>query len=211
MVHTLFYWIWYVNCPDVKTCVFIFRTTLDMTKEFCYKCGHKNMKKVSMSINEDGSIQYHLSRRKPVSTRGMRVIFILCISIKLLLCYLTLCIWFVCCMLFVWIFQFSLPTPKGGKHAHNPVLCADQKEAQQRMARQSKVKYDAFDPDFVAHSSPFAPTDVHSKSAQLGIRDYKHAFRNKRNPNENKKVYGRRKWCAVRYWIFHEIVCHSCQ
>ena len=90
-------------------------------------------------------------------------------------------------------FQYSIPMPKGGKHVTNPVLCEDQREAHQRMNKSSKVKYDILDEDYDALNSPFAPIDVSSRSAQLGIRNHKHNYKNRRNPNENKKVYGRRK------------------
>ena len=90
------------------------------------------------------------------------------------------------------MFQYSLPMPKGGKHANNPVLCEDQRVAQQHCSKASKLKYDVMDPDYIAYTSPFAPNDVYSRSGQLGIRG-KHRNRRAKNPNENKKVYGRRK------------------
>jgi RNA-binding protein NOB1 len=91
------------------------------------------------------------------------------------------------------LLQFTLPKPQGGKHACNPILVEDQLFAHQRMSKRSKMKYDVMDADYIANSSPFAPTDTTSRSALLGIRNHGHNFRTKRNPNENKKVYGRRK------------------
>ena len=91
------------------------------------------------------------------------------------------------------LFQFPLPKPQGGKHANNPILCEDQQFAHQRMAKQHKVQYGVMDEDFISNISPFAPTDTNSRAAQLGIHNHKHNFRSKRNPNENNKVYGRRK------------------
>jgi RNA-binding protein NOB1 len=46
--------------------------------------------------------------------------------------------------------RFSLPAPKGGKHAVNPVLCADQHLPQQRQTRLAKKKTDALNPDYLA-------------------------------------------------------------
>lgn len=91
--------------------------------------------------------------------------------------------------------QYSLPTPHGGKYASNPILVEDQREAQRRSAKVGKVRYDVFDPDYMAFNSPFAPTDIYSRSANLGIKAQPGSggFKKRRNPNENKKVYGRRK------------------
>ena len=88
--------------------------------------------------------------------------------------------------------QYSLPRHKGGKHANNPILFEDQNAPQQRLARKAKEKYNVMDADYITHASPFAPIDTTSRSAQLGIRDHRHAFQSKRNPNENKGR-GRRK------------------
>ena len=80
--------------------------------------------------------------------------------------------------------------PKGGKHASNPILVEDQREAQQRASKASRIKYNAMDPDYITHNSPFAPIDTQSRAAQLGIRGN---FRKRQNPNEMRKKHGRRK------------------
>lgn len=92
--------------------------------------------------------------------------------------------------------QYSLPTPKGGKHSVNPITAPDQKHPHQRVGKKAQGgKYDVFDPDYVAMTSPFAPTDVHSRAAQLGFGGSHSGggFQKRRNPNEKKKLYGRRK------------------
>jgi RNA-binding protein NOB1 len=81
--------------------------------------------------------------------------------------------------------------PKGGKHSNNPILCEDQREAQQRTSKAAKVHYNVFDPDYVAFNSPFAPIDTYSRAAQLGING-RHGHRGRRNPNEPRK-HGRKK------------------
>ena len=48
-----------------------------MSRQFCHHCGNKTLRKVSVSINSDGSMQYYMSKRKNFSTRGLRVKFIL--------------------------------------------------------------------------------------------------------------------------------------
>lgn len=58
----------------MKYMYFVFRITKDMLKEFCPYCGNRTLQKVSMTVEEDGSIRYFLSRRKPISTKGMKVI-----------------------------------------------------------------------------------------------------------------------------------------
>jgi RNA-binding protein NOB1 len=95
---------------------------------------------------------------------------------------------------YVFLLQFSLPRPQGGKHANNPVLCEDQREAQKRQSKLSKKKVDVFDVDFVANSSPFAPTDIYSRAATHGyIGRNTGVWQHRRNPNENHKYYGHRK------------------
>ncbi|MGH0116342.1 UNVERIFIED_CONTAM: hypothetical protein FKN15_003522, partial [Acipenser sinensis] len=57
-------------------CIFIFqylRTTSNMTKVFCPNCGNKTLKKIAVTIKEDGSFQMHFSRNpKVLNPKGMR-------------------------------------------------------------------------------------------------------------------------------------------
>ncbi|XP_069114071.1 RNA-binding protein NOB1-like isoform X1 [Argopecten irradians] len=145
----------------VLRCFACLRITSNVLKEFCPSCGNNTLQKVSMTVEEDGTIHYFLSRRKPVSTRGTK---------------------------------YSLPLPKGGKHAVNPILAEDTPVPQQRATRKSKQKLDALNPDFIVGGSPFSVNDITSRASQLGIRHGRssHGF-NKRNPNEVRKNYGKRK------------------
>ena len=43
-----------------------------MDKQFCPKCGNKTLKRVSVSLNSDGTQQIHISARKPISNRGKK-------------------------------------------------------------------------------------------------------------------------------------------
>lgn len=136
----------------ILRCYACFRTTSIMTKVFCPSCGNKTLKKVAVTLNEEGKQQIHINFRKPISKKGKR---------------------------------FSLPTPKGGKHANNPILCEDQPLPDQRPARLARTKNDPLHDDYIAGYSPFIMRDVHSKSAILGIRtegSIKYWMR--RNPNE---------------------------
>lgn len=78
--------------------------------------------------------------------------------------------------------------PKGGKHANNPILCADQPMPEQRPSRLARIKNNPLDDDYIAGYSPFVMRDINSKSAMLGIRpDGVVKYWMKRNPNESKK------------------------
>ena len=114
---------------------------------FCPKCGNQTLKKVAVSLNEDGTLQIHINNRKKLTARGKKVSLLLPpfnfeIYIHKLHKYISI--------LFRSFFQFSLPTPKGGKYACNPILVEDQREAQQRATRLGRTKTNALDPDYVA-------------------------------------------------------------
>ena len=85
-------------------------------------------------------------------------------------------------------FQFSLPLPKGGKHANNPILCEDHPLPDQRPSRLARTKNNPLEDDHIAEYSPFVMRDIHSKSAMLGIRTKGPAkYWMQRNPNEVRK------------------------
>ena len=45
-----------------------------MERVFCKKCGNKTLRRVSVSVNADGSLTYHLpKRRRPFNLRGTKV------------------------------------------------------------------------------------------------------------------------------------------
>ncbi|KAM4722056.1 RNA-binding protein NOB1 [Rhinophrynus dorsalis] len=57
----------------ILRCHGCFKTTSDMRKSFCPHCGNPTLKKVAVSVNEDGSLHMHFSRNpKVLSSRGMR-------------------------------------------------------------------------------------------------------------------------------------------
>ncbi|XP_076247110.1 RNA-binding protein NOB1 [Calliopsis andreniformis] len=139
----------------VFRCYACFKTTSIMTKVFCPSCGNKTLKKVAVTLNEEGKQQIHINFRKPISKKGKR---------------------------------FSLPMPKGGKHANNPILCEDQPVPDQRPSRLARTKNDPLQDDYIAGYSPFVMRDVYSKSAILGIRPggtTKYWMR--KNPNESRR------------------------
>ncbi|NXG16035.1 NOB1 protein, partial [Grallaria varia] len=146
----------------ILRCHGCFRTTSDMSKVFCPHCGNKTLKKVAVSVSNDGSLHMHFSRNpKVLNPRGLR---------------------------------YPLPAPQGGKHANNPHLVEDQRFPQQRLSRKARQKTNVFDPDYVAGVSPFAEHDVHSRAANLHIRDTAlGAGRRRLNPNAVARKFGQRR------------------
>merc|ERR1712083_1247473 len=61
---------------ETKTCILrcfaCFRTTPHLEKRFCPKCGNQTLKRVSVTLNADGSQQIHISTRRPISTKGKK-------------------------------------------------------------------------------------------------------------------------------------------
>uniref|UniRef100_A0A452UWM8 RNA-binding protein NOB1 n=1 Tax=Ursus maritimus TaxID=29073 RepID=A0A452UWM8_URSMA len=57
----------------ILRCHGCFRTTSDMSRVFCSHCGNKTLKKVSVTISDDGSLHMHFSRNpKVLNPRGLR-------------------------------------------------------------------------------------------------------------------------------------------
>ncbi|XP_069824639.1 RNA-binding protein NOB1 isoform X1 [Dendropsophus ebraccatus] len=57
----------------ILRCHGCFKTTAEMTKVFCPNCGNRTLKKVAVSVNEDGSLHMHFSKNpKVLNTRGLR-------------------------------------------------------------------------------------------------------------------------------------------
>ncbi|XP_020844735.1 RNA-binding protein NOB1 isoform X3 [Phascolarctos cinereus] len=146
----------------ILRCHGCFKTTSDMTRVFCAHCGNRTLKKVAMTVNDDGSLHMHFSRNpKVLNARGLR---------------------------------YSLPAPKGGKHANNPHLTEDQRFPQQRLSRKARQKTNVFDPDYIAGVSPFVENDIYSRAATLKIRDSAlGAGRRRLNPNASTKKFMKKR------------------
>lgn len=57
----------------ILRCHACFRTTSNMDKVFCPHCGNKTLKKLAMTVSEDGSVQMHFSKNpKVLNARGLR-------------------------------------------------------------------------------------------------------------------------------------------
>ena len=96
--------------------------------------------------------------------------------------------------------KFSLPAPKGGKHAVNPRLFEDQRDAQQRISAKALARTNPMGEDYMAGSSPFVTKDITSKSAMLGLHgsgkgnaQVPGMYGARKNPNQVKKNTGNGK------------------
>ncbi|XP_045438691.1 RNA-binding protein NOB1 isoform X2 [Pipistrellus kuhlii] len=57
----------------VLRCHGCFRTTSDMSRVFCSHCGNKTLKKLSVTVSDDGTLRMHFSRNpKVLNPRGLR-------------------------------------------------------------------------------------------------------------------------------------------
>nr|CAG4651912.1 EOG090X07WR [Triops cancriformis] len=56
----------------ILRCYACFHTTSNMTKMFCPSCGNKTLKRVAVTLNEDGSLQLHISTRRRLTPRGKK-------------------------------------------------------------------------------------------------------------------------------------------
>lgn len=56
----------------ILRCYSCYATTPKMDLQFCPKCGNKTLKRVSVTLNADGSQQIHISTRRPLSTKGKK-------------------------------------------------------------------------------------------------------------------------------------------
>ncbi|XP_045120933.1 RNA-binding protein NOB1-like isoform X3 [Portunus trituberculatus] len=147
----------------ILRCHACFRTTSAMDKIFCPHCGNKTLKKVSVTLDPDGTQRIWINTKRPINKKGMK---------------------------------YSLPTPKGGKHARNPILVADQREAKKFSSKMSRKKINPLHEDYnPADQTPFAVRDVYSRAAQLGYiggKNHHHFYWEKRNPNEPQRRTGKK-------------------
>lgn len=54
----------------ILRCYACFKTTSLMTKVFCPNCGHKTLKRVAVSMDENGQQVIHINMRRPLSGKG---------------------------------------------------------------------------------------------------------------------------------------------
>ncbi|KAI4488108.1 hypothetical protein M0804_004956 [Polistes exclamans] len=53
-------------------CYACFKTTSIMTKVFCPNCGNKTLKKVAISLDDNGKQQIHINTRRPLTAKGKK-------------------------------------------------------------------------------------------------------------------------------------------
>ncbi|XP_049791564.1 RNA-binding protein NOB1 [Schistocerca nitens] len=56
----------------VLRCYACFKRTSIMTKVFCPHCGNRTLKKVAVTLKEDGTQEIHINTRRPLSGKGKR-------------------------------------------------------------------------------------------------------------------------------------------
>lgn len=56
----------------ILRCYTCFKTTSLMEKVFCPKCGNKTLKKVAVSLDENGKQVIHINRKRPLTSRGKK-------------------------------------------------------------------------------------------------------------------------------------------
>ncbi|GFT30202.1 RNA-binding protein NOB1 [Nephila pilipes] len=56
----------------ILRCYSCYKTTNDITKVFCPNCGNKTLKKVSVTVNEDGTKDIYINFKRRLPTRGLR-------------------------------------------------------------------------------------------------------------------------------------------
>lgn len=56
----------------ILRCYACFKTTSIMTKKFCPKCGNNTLKKVAVSLDQNGKMQIHINPRRPLTGRGKK-------------------------------------------------------------------------------------------------------------------------------------------
>ncbi|CAG8478127.1 13675_t:CDS:2 [Acaulospora morrowiae] len=82
--------------------------------------------------------------------------------------------------------KYSIPEPKGGRHANNIILREDQKEYQRALKQHRKKKeVDIFDPDYVPQLMIGSTFSMSSGPPVIGY--------GRRNPNESRRGKGKRK------------------
>ena len=153
----------------VLRCYACFRINPPTAKQFCKHCGSmKTLKRVSVTINQDGTMEMHINFKKPINLRGTK---------------------------------HSLPTPRGGKHSNDPIICEDQHLPQQRKSKMAVTEKKNLtiesilnDPDYLVRSNPFSINDVYSRASRATNK-----ITTVRNPNETRKSTGNKKKKKNRY------------
>lgn len=95
----------------------------------------------------------------------------------------------------LFILQYALPTPKGGRHVNNIVLREDQREYVKAQQRKPKKALDLFDPDFIPLAGKTGGVHLGKTASNMYGTD-RIGF-GRKNPNASGKSRNRRK--QIRY------------
>lgn len=156
----------------VLRCFGCFRLNPPNTTQFCKFCGNqRTLKRVAVTVTEQGETKIHINFRKPINTRGMKYSLPMPRGGKhsndLLLC-----------------------------EDQRPVRAQKSKQA---MQEKKKLTMDTIlnDPYYVARTNPFALNDVYSRGSRFAAAAG--GGRQPLNPNETRKPTGNRKKKSSRY------------
>ncbi|XP_065827189.1 RNA-binding protein NOB1-like [Oscarella lobularis] len=141
------------------------KITRDSTRVFCFNCGNKTLRRVSMTTDTSGKTQYHVGKRNQfTTTRGTK-------------------------------YSLPLPKGGKHSSGEEPILKEDQIITSKPRRMKKMTSVDALDPNYVARESPFALKDVASRGAQLAFRQRGGGTGGKsKNPNEvRRRKSGKRK------------------
>lgn len=56
----------------ILRCYACFKTTSVMTKKFCPNCGNNTLKRVAVTLDENGKLKIHINAKHPLTTRGKK-------------------------------------------------------------------------------------------------------------------------------------------
>lgn len=56
----------------ILRCYTCFKTTSIMTKKFCPRCGNNTLKRVAVSLDQNGKLKIHINARHPLTARGKK-------------------------------------------------------------------------------------------------------------------------------------------
>ncbi|XP_071548937.1 RNA-binding protein NOB1 [Panulirus ornatus] len=150
----------------ILRCHACFRTTSIMTKVFCPHCGNKTLKKVSVTVNPDGTQKIWINTKKPISKRGTKY------SLP------------------------APKGGKHGRNPILVADQREAKRFSSKMSRKKvNPLHEGYDPDYMPFAVRDVYSRA-AQLGYIGGRNYHHYYWEKKNPNEPQKRMGKikKKW-----------------
>lgn len=147
----------------ILRCHACFRTTSIMTKLFCPNCGNKTLKKVSVTVNPDGTQKIWINTKKPISKRGTKY------SLP------------------------TPKGGKHGRNPILVADQREAKRFSSKMSRKKvNPLHEDYDPDHMPFAVRDVYSRA-AQLGYIGGRNYHHYYWEKKNPNEPQKRIGKKK------------------